>query len=91
MDSDFKNCLKLKLNLKMMHLLIKKMLINLAQLFHGFCEHEELPPLDKGAMARLVEYASKLAGVIKKLSTRFDDLIQIVGEAATWAKFQSLK
>lgn len=42
-------------------------------------------------MARLVEYSSKLAGSHKKLSTRFDDLIQIVGEAATWAKISKSK
>ena len=58
---------------------------------HGFCENEELPHLDKSAMARLVEYASKVAGSHKKLSTRFDDLIQVVGEAATWAKLSRSK
>ena len=42
-------------------------------------------------MARLVEYASKLAGSHKKLSTRFDDLTQVVGEAATWAKISKSK
>ena len=63
----------------------------LSQIIHGFCEHEELPQLDKGAMARLVEYASKLAGSHSKVSTRFDDLMQIVGEAATWAKISRSK
>ena len=42
-------------------------------------------------MARLIEYASKLAGSHSKISTRFDDLIQIVGEAATWAKIAKSK
>ena len=42
-------------------------------------------------MAKLVEYASKLAGSHDKISTRFDDLIQIVGEAATWAKIAKSK
>ena len=42
-------------------------------------------------MCRLVEYASKLAGSHSKISTRFDDLIQLVGEAATWAKLSRSK
>ena len=63
----------------------------LARIIHGFCEHEELPHLDKSAMARLVEYGSKIAGSHSKVSTRFDDLIQVVGEAATWAKIAKSK
>ena len=63
----------------------------LAQIIHGFCEAEQLPHLDKSAMARLIEYASKLAGSHKKLSTRFDDLIKVAGEAATWAKMSRSK
>ncbi len=31
----------------------------LAAIIHGFCEHEELPELDQGAMAKIVEYSSK--------------------------------
>ena len=42
-------------------------------------------------MARIIEYSSKLAGSHKKLSTRFNDLAQIIGEAATWAKIAKSK
>ena len=42
-------------------------------------------------MARIVEYASKLAGDKSKLSTRFNELAQIIGEAATWAKMSKSK
>ena len=45
---------------------------------HTFCEQEELPPLDKSAMAEIVEYASRMAGDHQKLSTRFSDLAQII-------------
>ena len=36
-------------------------------------------------MARFIEYASSLTDTKDKLSTRFNDLAQIIGEAATWA------
>ena len=50
-----------------------------------------MPHLDKSAMARLVEYGSKLAGNHNKVSTRFDDLMQVIGEAGTWAKLSRSK
>ena len=91
MDSDFRKLFKIKVEFEETAEITNENLNKLAQIIHGFCEHEELPQLDKDAMARLVEYASKLAGSHSKVSTRFDDLIQIVGEAATWAKISRSK
>lgn len=42
-------------------------------------------------MARIVEYASRLAGEKGKLSTRFTEIAQVVGEACTWAKLGKSK
>ncbi len=91
MDSDFRKLFKIKVEFEAEAPINTENLNKLAQIIHGFCEHEELPHLDRGAMGRLVEFASKLAGSHKKVSTRFDDLIQIVGEAATWAKISKSK
>ena len=91
MDSDFRKLFKIKVEFEDDAPFNKENANKLAQIIHGFCETEELPHLDKGAMSRLIEYASKLAGSHKKLSTRFNDLIQITGEAATWAKMAKSK
>ena len=91
MDSDFRKLFKIKVEFESEAPINVENLNKLAQIIHGFCEHEELPHLDKSAMGRLVEFASKLAGSHKKVSTRFDDLIQVVGEAATWAKISKSK
>ena len=91
MDSDFRKLFKIKVEFESDAPITVDNLNKLAQIIHGFCEHEELPHLDRSGMARLVEYASKLAGSHKKVSTRFDDLIQVVGEAATWAKISKSK
>ena len=91
MDSDFRKLFKIKVEFEDDAPITKENLNKLACIVHGFCEHSELPHLDKKAMARLIEYASKLAGSHSKISTRFDDLIQIVGEAATWAKIAKSK
>src|SRR5699024_909840 len=50
-----------------------------------------LPHLDKGGMARVIEFASRLADDQTKLSTRFSEITQIVGEAATLAKLNREK
>ena len=91
MDTDFRKLFKIKVEFEDDAPINKENLNKLACIVHGFCEHEELPHLDKKAMARLIEYASKLAGSHSKISTRFDDLIQIVGEAATWARMAKAK
>ena len=91
MDSDFRKLFKIKVEFEETAEANDKNLNKLAQIIHGFCEHQELPQLDKSAMARLVEYSSKLAGSHSKVSTRFDDLMQVVGEAATWAKLSKSK
>ena len=91
MDSDFKKLFKIKVEFEDDAPFNKENANKLASIIHGFCETEELPHLDKSAMAKLIEYSSKLAGSHKKLSTRFDNLIQITGEAATWAKISKSK
>lgn len=91
MDSDFRKLFKIKVEFEDDAPLNNENANKLAQIIHGFCEAEQLPHLDKDAMARLIEYASKLAGSHKKLSTRFDDLIKVAGEAATWAKMSKSK
>ena len=91
MDSDFRKLFKVKVEFEETVDVNPTNLNKLAQIVHGFCDYEGLPHLDKEAMARLVEYSSKLAGSHKKISTRFDSLIQVVGEAATWAKMSRTK
>ena len=91
MDSDFRKLFKIKVEFEDDAPYNKENANKLAQIIHGFCESEDLPHLDKGAVAKLVEYASKIAGSHKKLSNRFNDLIQITGEAATWAKIEKSK
>lgn len=91
MDSDFRKLFKIKVEFEESAAITNENLNKLAQIIHGFCDNEELPHLDKEAMARLVEYGSKLAGSHNKVSTKFDHLMQVVGEAATWAKISRSK
>ncbi len=91
MDSDFKKLFKIKVEFEDDAPINEENANKLARFVHGFCKQEELPHLDRTAMARIIEYSSKIAGNHKKLSTRFNDLAQIIGEAATWAKIAKSK
>lgn len=91
MDSDFRKLFKVKVEFAEDAPLTEENINRLARFIHGFCEQEELPHLDRGAVAKVVEYASKISGEQEKLSTRFTDIAQVVGEAATWAKMDKKK
>ena len=91
MDSDFRKLFKIKVEFEETAPINEENVNKLARFVHTICEQEELPPLNKSAMARIVEYASRLAGDNDKLSTRFTEIAQVVGEAGTWAKLSKNK
>ncbi len=86
MDNDFRKLFKIKVEFEDDAPLTMENMNKLARFIAGYCMQEELPPLTKEAVSRVIEYASKLANSQTKLSTRFNDLAQIIGEAATWAR-----
>ena len=91
MDADFRKLFKIKVEFEETAPINEENVNKLARFVHTFCEQEELLPLNKPAMARIVEYASRLAGEKGKLSTRFTEIAQVVGEACTWAKLGKSK
>ena len=91
MDSDFRKLFKMKVEFEDTAPINEENVNKLARFVHTFCEQEELPHLDKTAMARIVEYASRLAGENGKISTNFTEIAQIIGEAGTWAKLSKSK
>lgn len=90
-DTDFKKLFKIKVEFEDDAPLTLDNMNKLARVIHGFCATEELPPLDKSAMARVIEYASKLADDQAKLSTRFGEITQVIGEAGTLARLNKEK
>ena len=91
LDEDFRKLFKIKVEFEDTSENNLDNMIKIARFIRGFCEQEELPPLDKTAVAKVMEYSSRLADDKEKLSTRFNDLAQIIGEAATWAKMAKAK
>ena len=91
MDSDFKNLFKIKVEWEEKAEINEENLNRLARIIHDYCEQQGLLPLDRNAMAKVVEYASRMAGDQTKISTLFNDLFEIIGEASVWAKLSKSK
>jgi lon-related putative ATP-dependent protease len=50
------------------------------------CHQEGLLPFDREAVARIVEYGSRLAEHQQKLATRFGEIADLIREASYWAR-----
>lgn len=90
-DADFRKLFKIKVEFEDDAPLTPENMNKLARVAQGFCKNEELPPLDKTGMAKIIEFASRLADNQTKLSTRFSEITQVVGEAATLARLKREK
>ncbi|MDP6390198.1 MAG: ATP-binding protein, partial [Alphaproteobacteria bacterium] len=56
-----------------------------AQLVGTIAQREDLRPLDRGAVARIVEHGARLAGDKHKLTTHMRSIADLVRESAHWA------
>lgn len=90
-DQDFRKLFKIKVEFEDDAILNEENVKDLAKFVHGYCEDDDLPHLDKFAVARLVEYSTRLSENKTKISTRFGELSQVIAEAATWAKLAKAK
>lgn len=91
MDDDFRKLFKIKVEFEEDAPKTNENIERLSKFVRSFCEQEGLLDLDKEAMAKVVEFTSKLAGDKEKLSTQFSEIGEIVGEASTWAKLDKSK
>ncbi|CCQ75386.1 Lon protease family protein [Magnetospira sp. QH-2] len=57
-----------------------------ARLIAGVCNKEKLPHLDAAAVARVIEQCARLAGDSERLSAHMSSIVDLVREAAYWAR-----
>lgn len=91
LDPDFKKLFKIKAEFEESAPRSEENILKLAKFVHSYGDKEKCLPLDKGAMAKIVEYTSKLTEDKEKLSTHFNEIGEIVSEASTWAKLSRKK
>ena len=91
MDDDFRKLFKIKVEFEDEAPKTVENIERLSNFVRSFCIQEGLLDLDKEAMAKVIEFSSKLSGDKEKLSTQFSEIGEIVGEASAWAKLDKAK
>jgi lon-related putative ATP-dependent protease len=86
LDPDFRELFKVKANFDMRIDRTPKHEQEYAGLIAGVTQREGLPPLDRAAVARVIEEGMRLAEDHNKLSILFGEIADVVREAAHWAR-----
>ncbi|UMZ75025.1 Lon protease family protein [Natranaerofaba carboxydovora] len=58
----------------------------MASFIYSHCKEKNLRPFTAAAVAKVIEHSSRLADHQQKLSTRFNDMVELAYESDTWAK-----
>ena len=91
LDPEFKKLFKIKSEFEESAPRTDANMLKLANFVHSFSKKEGMLPLDKSAMARVVEFASRISDDKTKLSTKFNEIGEIVAESSTWARISRKK
>lgn len=86
LDEDFQKFFKVRVDFDTEMPRTPENLKNYAAFAGSVCSREKLKHFDRAGLAELIEYGSRLCGDQNKLSTRFNEVVQIIYEAAAWAE-----
>jgi len=85
-DEDFKKIFKIKAEFDSEMAKGEKAVGDYVRFVKKICDDDGLIPLDREGLAALIEYATRIAGRRRKLSTRFHVIADIVRESSYWAR-----
>jgi lon-related putative ATP-dependent protease len=90
-DMDFKKIFKVKAEFDNEMVKDDKTIGDYARFLKKICDEDSLLPLDKGGIAAVIEYGTRISGRQKKVTTRFHILADVAREADYWAKLDEAK
>jgi lon-related putative ATP-dependent protease len=90
-DEDFQKLFKVKVDFDIEMSRTPENLRQYVSFIKSLCQRGNLKHFDKAGLARIIEYGSRLAGQQDKLSTRFNDVTEIVYEANAIAQADGSK
>jgi len=91
LDEDFKKIFKIKAEFDSETVKDEKTIRDYICFIKKICDEDGLAPFDKGGMAAIIEYGTRIAGRQKKVSTRFHIIADVIREANYWAKKENKK
>ncbi len=86
MDEDFRKLFKIMADFDVEMKKDKENIYKMAKFIATHCQKEGLMNFDKSAVARVIEYSSRLADDQERLSSRFNQIVEILYEADAWAE-----
>jgi len=87
-DRDFKKYFKIKAEFDDQMDWNQENVNKIARFISAFCNKEGIPHFDRTGVAEVVNYCSWLVQDQTKLTTRFSEIVNILGEAGIWARIQ---
>jgi lon-related putative ATP-dependent protease len=87
-DEDFKKLFKIKADFDEEMEKNTDNVLKYARFIASFCKREAALSFDKTAVSRVVHYSSRLVDDRSKLSTRFNDIVEILAESSVWAAIE---
>jgi lon-related putative ATP-dependent protease len=90
-DEDFRKLFKIKADFDTVMERSPENISKMANFISTHCQKEGLKHFDRSGVARVMEYSSRLADHQEKLTTCFNDIVEILYEADTWAGIQGDK
>jgi ATP-dependent Lon protease len=91
LDKDFKKIFKIKAEFDSEMLRDDKTIRDYTCFMKKIINEDKLLPFDREGMAAVIEYATRIAGRQRKVSTRFHIVADVIREADYWAKKEKKK
>ncbi len=88
LDEDYSKLFKIKADFENSMDRNEENILNMAQFIRTYGEMNNSLPFHASGVAKVIDYSSRLAGSQKKLSTHFNQLIEVINEAEAWAKLE---
>jgi len=85
-DEEFKKLFKIKADFDVEMERNRENMKKFASFISFISERENIKQFKKDAVCRVIEYSSRLTGDKEKLTTRFNDIMEVLYESNTWAK-----
>jgi lon-related putative ATP-dependent protease len=87
-DEDFNKFFKIKSDFDDEMNLCNENVYKICQFISSFCRRENVPHFDKSAISKIIEYISRQVEDQRKVTTKVNNLVEILAESATWAQLE---
>jgi len=91
LDEDFSRLFRVKVDFDDEMEASAENLIKLAQFISGFCKRENIRHCTPDAVLSIADYSCRLSGSKEKFSTRFNQIVEVLLEADSWAEMNGGK